>query len=48
LLYNIIYFRDWSDMYETSVDVAVASLSAAVLYAVEQTVSSFLSGSLMP
>jgi hypothetical protein len=38
LLYNILSAYDWSCMYETSVDVAVLSLNAAVRGAMEQEI----------
>jgi hypothetical protein len=38
LLYNILSACDWSSVYETSVDVAVTSLNAAVRGAMEQAI----------
>jgi hypothetical protein len=40
LLYNILSAYDWSSVYETSVDVAVASLNAAVRGAMERAIPS--------
>jgi hypothetical protein len=38
LLYNILSTYDWSSVYETSIDEAVASLNAAVRGAIEQAI----------